>query len=299
MLKFKPNYVLKPWGGDRIRDVLGRSDIPEGPVGESWELVDLPEYQSIVLEGERAGQTLGDLWRDGVLGGTAQGEFPFLLKWLDARDSLSVQVHPDAQFCEATGLGRPKTEAWYVADIDGRAKLHLGNYPGLDPGILRQAVERGSIVKWMYEARPRTGEMYLVEAGTMHSVGAGLLLLEVQQPSTSTYRIYDWGRADDEENARELHIEEACGAVRFNAFSLPQPKRQTVEGPGWVLNTAMMGTQLDEGALRIVVAEPGECRIVTDKATYEMKRGDVLVAEKDDGPVRVARGSCLWVTESS
>lgn len=299
MLKFKPNYVLKPWGGDRIRDLLGRDDVPEGQIGESWELVDLPEHQSVVLEGEREGQELNQLWRDGVLGGSAEGRFPLLLKWLDAKDSLSVQVHPDEQFCEATGLGSPKTEAWYVADIQGRAKLHLGNYPGLDPGILRQAIERGSIVKWMYEARPRVGEMYLVEAGTMHSVGAGLLLLEVQQPSTSTYRIYDWGRSGDDGEQRELHVEEACGAVRFNAFSLPQPKRQTVEGPGWTLNTAMMGTLLPEGALRIVVAEPGECRVVTDKGTYDMKRGDVLVAESGDGPVKVARGSCLWVTEPS
>ena len=299
MLKFKPKYVLKPWGGDRIRDLLGRSDTPEGAVGESWELADLEEHQSIVAEGDRAGQTLGQLWRDGTLGGSAEGTFPFLLKWLDARESLSVQVHPDAQFCEATGLGEPKTEAWYVASIEGRAKLHLGNYPGLDPGILRQAIERGSIVKWMYEARPRVGEMYLVEAGTMHSVGAGLLLLEVQQPSTSTYRIFDWGRTGEDGEPRELHLDEACGAVRFNAFSLPQPKRQTVEGPGWALNTSMMGSVLPEEGLRVVIAEPGDCRIITDLGTYDMKRGDVLVAEKDDGALRVARGSCLWATESS
>ncbi len=151
MLKFKPKYVLKPWGGDGISDLLGRSDTPEGTIGESWELADLEEHQSIVAEGDRAGQTLGQLWRDGTLGGSAEGALPFLLKWLDARESLSVHVHPDAQFCEATGLGEPKTEAWYVASIEGRAKLHLGNYPGLDPGILRQAIERGSIVKWMYE----------------------------------------------------------------------------------------------------------------------------------------------------
>lgn len=299
MLKFKPNYVLKPWGGDRIRALLGRSDVPEGQIGESWELSDIPQHQSVVSEGEREGQALGELWRSGVLGGSSKGAFPFLLKWLDARDSLSVQVHPDTQFCEATGIGSPKTEAWYVADIEGRSKLHLGNYPGLDPGILRQAIERGSIVKWMYEARPRVGEMYLVEAGTMHAVGAGLMLLEVQEPSTSTFRIYDWGRSDEDGQARELHLEEACGAIRFNAFSLPQPKRQTVDGPGWVLNTAMMGTMLPPGELRVVIAEPGECRIVTDKATYDMKRGDVLVAEEEDGPVRIARGACLWVTESS
>ena len=140
----------------------------------------------------------------------------------------------------------------------------------LDPGILRQAIERGSIVKWMYEARPRVGEMYLVEAGTTHSVGAGLLLLEVQQPSTSTYRIFDWGRTGEDGEHRERHLDEACGAVRFNAFSLPQPKRQTVDGPGWTLNTSMMGSVLPEGGLRVVIAEPGDCRIVTDLGAYDM-----------------------------
>ena len=118
MLKFKPKYVLKPWGGDRIRDLLGRSDTPEGTIGESWELADLEEHQSIVAEGDRAGQTLGQLWRDGTLGGSAEGTFPFLLKWLDARESLSVQVHPDAQFCEATGLEETEAGTLPVSKVE-------------------------------------------------------------------------------------------------------------------------------------------------------------------------------------
>ena len=297
MLKFKPRYFPKPWGGDRIKTLLGRTDITEDTVGESWELFDFDGEQSMVADGPRAGEKLGELWRSGQLGGSAQGEFPFLLKWIDASEPLSVQVHPDEQFCEATGIGRPKTEAWYIAEVEGKAKLYMGNYPGLDPGILRQSIDRGSIVKWMYEARPRTGEIYFVEAGTMHAIGAGLLMLEVQQPSNSTFRIFDWGRTDDDGTARTLHLDEAFGAIRFNKFSLPQPKRQTVEGPGWVLDTAMMGTIPPPDILRTVIAEPGDCRVVTDKATYDLSRGDVLVAEKDDGPLRIARGSCLWVTE--
>src|SRR2546428_5418881 len=131
MLRFETYYRPAPWGGRRLAEELGRT-LPEGPIGEAWELVDLAERQSRVAEGEQRGQTLGELWRAGGLGGSAKGAFPFLLKWIDTHDWLSVQVHPDAQACAKLGSGAPKSEAWFIAHAEPGAVMLLGHYPGLD-----------------------------------------------------------------------------------------------------------------------------------------------------------------------
>ena len=109
MLKFKPKYLSKPWGGRRLESDLGRL-LPDGKIGESWELAELPSHQSLVHTGPRKGQTLGQLWRSGILGGRAKGAFPLLIKWLDTHERLSVQVHPDPEFCQTFGYGKAKNE---------------------------------------------------------------------------------------------------------------------------------------------------------------------------------------------
>lgn len=293
MFSFDPEYKAVPWGGRRLTEEFGRS-LPDGPIGESWELVELDGHHSAVADGPRAGEKLGDLWRAGLLGGSGDGPFPFLLKWIDSDDLLSVQVHPDQAACEQLGTGRPKSEAWCVAHAQPRAKLYLGHYPGLDPATLRQASEGGTIHKWMYESQPRVGDMLYVPAGTLHAIGAGFLLLEVQQPSDTTFRVYDWGRADA---GRELHIDQAAVAVAYNRHGPHALQRQEIRGPTFLLKRLTAGSALPADQLRVIVAHTGPTTIKTERGDARLEVGDVVVAEKEDGEIRLAGGDCLWVSE--
>src|SRR5688572_3864287 len=154
MLRFAPFYKPAPWGGTRLRTKLGRRTNVE-PCGEAWELVEIDGHHSRVAHGPLEGKELGELWRQGLLGGTATGRFPFLVKWLDTKDKLSVQVHPDADTAAKLDGCLPKSEAWYVADASPDAQILLGHYPGLDAATLRTAAQGGTIQKWLYDVRPR------------------------------------------------------------------------------------------------------------------------------------------------
>jgi mannose-6-phosphate isomerase len=298
MLRFKPQYKPALWGGRRMAEELGRT-LPEGPIGESWELVELDGQESIVGRGSLEGKKLGDLWRKSALGGSAKGPFPFLLKWLDTSQRLSVQVHPDEQNAVKLG-GKPKTEAWFVAANDPKATILLGHYPGLDAATLRTAAAGGTIQKWLYETRPRAGDMLLVPAGTLHSIGAGFLLLEVQQPSDSTYRVYDWGRVDANGAERPLHVDQACEAVAYNRYGPPKLQRQRLRGPCFQMQQCALGVGVAPEKLRVFVADGGPAVLsYGGKQKETMELGDVVVAEPSDGPVALATGTALLITEPS
>lgn len=296
MLRFEPQYEPLPWGGRRLEVEFARK-LPDGPIGESWELVDLDERRSLVAAGERQGASLGELWQEGALGGSNKGAFPFLLKWLDTNDKLSVQVHPEAEACERLGKGSPKTEAWYVAHTEPGATLLAGHYPGFDPATLMQAAKGGTIHKWLYESSPRVGDMLLVPAGTLHTIGPGFLFLEVQQPSDTTFRVYDWDRLGLDGNPRQLHIEEACVSVNFERHGALQANRSEVVGPCFKMQMLRMGSELEAGPLRVVVAESAAAKLSTEQGEQVLEYGDVVVLEPTDGLVTIATGTCLLVTE--
>ncbi len=231
MLRFTPQYHVATWGGRRLASEFGRA-IPEGPVGESWELVELPNHESTVVDGPLKGRALGELWRDGKLGGSAEGAFPFLLKWLDTTAYLSVQVHPDEDGVKRAGKGDPKSEARYVAHADPQAPLLLGHYPGLDDATLRQSAIRGSLAKCGCTRSTRASvTCLLVRAGTLHAIGPGFLILEVQQPSKTTYRVYDWGRMGLDGKPRELHVDDAVAATAFERHGTQTAVRDRLQGP--------------------------------------------------------------------
>jgi mannose-6-phosphate isomerase class I len=149
----------------------------------------------------------------------------------------------------------------------------------------------------MYEASPRPGDIYLIEAGTMHSVGSGFVLLEVQQPSDTTYRIHDWGRVGDDGAARELHLDEASACIRYNRFDLPQPSRDALVGPCFKLDVLQMGTALPSDGLRVVVAEKSPTRLIFGDTEHELSAGDIVVLEPSEQVVTLALGSCVLLTE--
>ena len=195
-ITFKPLYMERVWGGRELERVYHRAlPDPHQPYGESWEIVDRVKEQSIVDHGPLAGTSLHDLWttRREQIFGTGCGNhphFPILIKLLDARDDLSIQVHPPARLAAGLG-GEPKSEMWFIAACDPGAKLYLGLQRGVTKADFEQAIARGTVAACVHVVRPRPGDSIFIPAGRLHAIGAGFLIHEIQQNSDTTYRVFD------------------------------------------------------------------------------------------------------------
>ena len=229
-LKFTPVYKEKVWGG-RTLENLGRT-LPgdaNTPIGESWELVDLATTstsgggggaeRSAVANGPLAGQTLAqviDAYGPALCGAlplTEDGGFPILLKYLDASANLSVQVHPSPAYAASHADAFLKSEAWYIVDCQPGAAIYKGIREGVTPDQLRAALATNTddaVVPLMIEVPVAPGDCHYLPSGTCHALGGGILVAEVQTPSDTTYRVYDWGRTE-----RELHVEQALACIDF------------------------------------------------------------------------------------
>ncbi len=224
VLRFHEGYFTRIWGGTKLSGRLGKPVPPGGPpIGEAWLVSDHTEHESVVADGPHQGRTLRALLEEdaaAVLGRraalTPHGRFPLLLKLIDAGDALSVQVHPDD--ATAAALKEPdvgKTEMWHVLDADPGAELICGLEPGLRREAFAAAISDGSLEDALIRCAAPAGASVFVPAGTVHAIGGGLLLAEIQQNSNITYRLYDWGRLDDQGKPRELHVEKALEATTF------------------------------------------------------------------------------------
>ena len=223
-LTFTPIPMERVWGGDRFATLLGKQ-IPLGnPIGELWELVDRAEAQSVVQEGPLKGKALHELWnchRSEIFGKThlsnPSHRFPLLIKLLDACERLSVQVHPPVESADVLG-GEPKTECWYFHHAAEGASI----YAGLKKGVTREAFEAalrdGTVEKTLHRAPSRTGESIFIPSGRLHAIGDGLVIVEVQQNSDTTYRVFDWNRKGLDGKPRELHLKESMDSIDFEDF---------------------------------------------------------------------------------
>jgi mannose-6-phosphate isomerase len=238
-LTFRPILMEKVWGGDRLAR-FGKPVSRGSKVGESWELADMGSTsasgagggaaRSVISNGALAGRTLNDavaLWGHALLGRESAGPFPLLVKYLDAMENLSVQVHPSPAYAASHAGAHLKTECWYIMDAAPGALI----YKGVRPGVTRERFERalrsgdGAGVVELMDALPAVvGECHNLPSGTVHALGAGVLVAEVQTPSDTTFRVYDWGRV-----GRELHVEQAMACIDFG----PAPAATKLE-PGGV-----------------------------------------------------------------
>lgn len=219
-LRFTPVYQTYLWGGRDLLERFGRADAPAaGPVAESWEVSDRSDGMSVVTAGSWTGQTLRALMtdhRDALIGKAAcAGPFPLLIKLIDARETLSVQVHPD-DAAAARGLGEAKSEAWYVLDAKPGACIYRGFRPGTTEAEARQALAEGRVADLLVAQSVTAGDTIYIPGGTVHAIGAGCLLLEVQQNSNTTYRLFDWNRTGPDGKPRALHLEEARQVIHWN-----------------------------------------------------------------------------------
>lgn len=225
ILRFEETYFERIWGGNRLRELLIKPTPPEQLIGEAWLIADHTQCESVVVGGRHQGKTLRELMQtmpDKLLGSCAEptpdGRFPLLLKLLDAGAPLSVQVHPNDD--QARALQEPdvgKTEMWYVLDAVPGAELICGLDPGATAEDLRSAIRDNTVADLMRSFPAPAGTGVFVPAGTVHAIGAGFLLAEIQQNSDITYRVFDWGRVDTQGIPRELHIDKALQVVNFGS----------------------------------------------------------------------------------
>ena len=225
LLRFEEAYVEKTWGGTKLRSMFGE-DTPEGKlIGEAWLVSDNRVHQSVVAEGPYEGRTLGQLIKadaQAILGARPQlvgeGLFPLLLKILDARQALSVQVHPDDACAKRLGESEGgKTEMWHVLQAGPGSELLCGLDPSVSAESFARAVRDGSIQELMTRFPVSEGTSAFLPAGTVHAAGAGIVFAEIQQNSNLVYRIYDWGRLGADGKPRELHVDKAARAIHFGS----------------------------------------------------------------------------------
>jgi mannose-6-phosphate isomerase len=217
-LVFEPIFMERVWGGRHLES-LYRKRLPSAAlIGESWEIVDRPEAQSVVHEGQLRGSTLHELWckhRPEIFGKVADApRFPILAKLLDARQNLSLQVHPPREIASKLG-GESKTELWYIAHAEPKARLYAGVKKGTTREIFERALEHGKVEKHLHAVELKSGDAIFLPSGRMHALGAGNVLVEIQENSDTTYRIYDWDRAKKGGAPRQMHIAEAMQCVDF------------------------------------------------------------------------------------
>lgn len=220
-MKCRPIFKSRIWGGQKLCEVFGKALPPSEKIGESWELSGLPEDATIIENGAFAGQNLNAIlsgYSKAIAGREAMsGVFPLLIKFIDAQDVLSVQVHPDATVCLRMGQGAPKTECWYIVQADPGAVIYKGLKPGTTRRQFEQAVKNGTSDQLMNKVQVRPGECHFIPSGACHAIGAGLLIAEIQQPSDTTYRVFDWNRVDAQTGkSRQLHIEQALESINFD-----------------------------------------------------------------------------------
>jgi mannose-6-phosphate isomerase len=218
--KFKPIFKHRIWGGQKLKEVFGKN-LPESEkIGESWELADLPRDKTLIANGEFAGKTLISSIVTYPYDITGReyftGPFPLLIKFIDAQDILSVQVHPDEETCKILGEGEPKTECWYIISAQPGGYIYKGLKKGVTKSEFTEALIDGDIEDLLAKIPVEVGQCHFLPAGTPHAIGPGLLIAEIQLPSDTTYRIFDWNRVDENGKPRQLHIRQALASIHFD-----------------------------------------------------------------------------------
>jgi mannose-6-phosphate isomerase len=226
-LTFQPVFKERIWGGRELERFYGKKLPPGAVIGESWEISDRPGDASVIANGPLAGKDLRWLMTHqaaellGDAKPAADGRFPLLCKILDARDKLSLQVHPPASKAAELG-GEPKTEMWYIADAAPDASLYVGLKRGVTRAEFEKKIADGSVAECFHRVLVRAGDTMFLPSGRVHAIGAGLVIFEIQQNSDTTYRVFDWNRVGLDGQPRELHVAQSLASIDFNDF---EPKR--------------------------------------------------------------------------
>ncbi|MEM9942162.1 MAG: type I phosphomannose isomerase catalytic subunit [Planctomycetota bacterium] len=314
-LRFEPIFRRYIWGGQRLGTVLNKP-IGSEKAAESWEIVDHQDDQSIVQFGPLKGKSLRQLVSENGIDllneklfrqitsesipAHLRSRFPLLFKFLDANRNLSVQVHPDDEM--GATLSTPdlgKTEAWYVMHADPGSQIFAGLKQGTTREDFADAVQKGHSEELLHSFEPKKGDCVFVEAGTMHAIGEGLLVAEIQQASNTTFRVYDWGRVGDDGQPRELHIEQALKATDFNRGPVTAENPSAASKDGWQTlvdceKFRMLRGKITEedyfggdGRFRILAVTEGELMLEGDPSGQPLVFGQTTLIPACLAPVKL------------
>jgi mannose-6-phosphate isomerase len=287
-LKFKPIYKELIWGGNKLRKFFGK-DIPvDKKIGESWELADLPNDKSVVINGELAGKTITEVLQKYPEQITGKKEYkpPFglLIKFIDAANILSVQVHPDKETVKRLKTGSPKTECWYIIDSVPGACIYKGLKSGTTKEPFERSIKLGTCAELLNKVPVKPGQCHFLPAGTVHAIGAGILIAEIQTPSDTTFRVFDWNRLQDGK-PRQLHIAQALESINFDQKAKDLPVTTT----GRVADTeffkidkitAQAGTshQIAKGIMKVIIVINGSGQIISkDSQAVDFTKGQTIL----------------------
>ncbi len=313
----EPAPILKRirWGGVKLGTLLGKTLGGGTDWAESWEVADHGDDQSIVTAGRYAGWPLGRLVaeRPGALfgrhaikpDGTPRTQFPLLIKFLDAADTLSVQVHPDdAQAATYDPSENGKTEAWVIVDAEPGAVLYAGLKPGTDADALRTASEAGTVADLLHQFEVRAGDCVFIPAGTVHAIGAGVVLAEIQQSSDLTFRLYDWGYRDPRGNPRQIHLDESIACTDFARGPvdpvIPRPlpgpaetSERLVDGDYFVIDRHRSAAPFalpSDDRFRVLMTLTGSAALSGGPDPIALTAGKTVLIPADCGPLTVEPG---------
>ncbi len=223
-IKLKPFVSETIWGGKKLIEEYG-VETEKANAAEGWMLSCHEAGSSIAVNGEFSGKRFADVIKENpsLCGSNASNfeDFPILIKFIDARDDLSVQVHPTKEYCEKTGRGQSKTECWYIIDCDEDAQLLLGFADEISPDEFKKAIENNTLTDKVGKVKVNKGDFFFIESGTLHAICKGILLAEVQESSNTTYRIYDYDRRGKDGKPRELHVSDAVAVTALKKYSQP------------------------------------------------------------------------------
>jgi len=303
-LRFEPIFQYRPWGGRRLADLL-TEPMPSGPVGEAWLLSDRDDHASPVAEGPLKGRTIGQLLKqfpEQMLGKLAHRfqRFPLLLKFLDAHEMLSVQVHPTKANTNLLPAGETaKSEAWVVLEAGAQSHVYAGLKAGTTAADLRRALAKGTVAEQLAGFTPKPGDSVFIKAGTVHSLGGDVVVFEIQQNSDVTFRLYDWGHVDAKTGKlRELQVDQAMDCIDFAEgpvdrvtpvleSATPVKREQIFDCEYFRLCRIAGGSPFSVGAMdlpRVLVCIEGGGEIKQGYASYAVGKGDVLFLPAVVGP---------------
>ncbi|MAU16851.1 MAG: mannose-6-phosphate isomerase [Muricauda sp.] len=300
-LKFKPILKERLWGGTKLKDVLNKP-IKSDITGESWELSGVKGDISQVSNGDLEGTSLQDLLDDqaeALMGKSVVDrfgkEFPILIKFIDAKQDLSIQLHPNDELAKKRHNSFGKTEMWYIMDADPGAKLIVGFNRDVEKAEYVKSIEEGTLTELMNYEEVDEGDTFFINTGKIHAIGAGVLLAEIQQTSDITYRVFDFNRRDKDGNLRELHTSLAIDAIDYEKkddFKVDYPKQQDMVNP--MVDCPYFKTSFME------LSKPMKQDLSDrDSFTIYMCVGGSATIHNDWGSVPITKGETVLVAASS
>jgi mannose-6-phosphate isomerase len=306
-LRFEPILKRILWGGRRLGTVLSKPLGEHNDYAESWEASDHRQDVSRVAEGPLAGKSLRDLLRERpteLMGPrfTSVAQFPLLVKFLDAHQVLSVQVHPNDELGRVLANDNGKTEAWVIVYAEPGSVIYAGLRPGVSKTDIEKAMDSGEVEPLLHRFEAKAGDCIMIPAGTVHAIGAGVLLAEIQQMSDATFRIYDWGRAGPDGKPRTLHKQEALASIDFNRGPVDplRPHEEPIEGgvreslarcPYFAMDRLRLRGTAKVGSpdrFTLLLGLGGSAEIHYDGRPFALQFGQTILLPAACGPVELA-----------